>query len=41
MIRNKFYLPYSYFTLIMFDNFRGLTVNNDRYDPEAFYFYEG
>ncbi|CDW77734.1 wd-40 repeat protein [Stylonychia lemnae] len=41
MIRNKFYLPYSYLSLILMDQNQGLALNNERYDPEAIYFYEG
>eukprot|EP00347_Sterkiella_histriomuscorum_P005811 403355181 len=41
MVRNKVYMPYSYFTLILFDHFRGQTVNNDTYDPNSFYYFQG
>lgn len=39
MVRNRVYIPYSYFTLILFDHYKGTIVTNETYDPDAFYFF--
>ncbi|CDW78432.1 wd-40 repeat protein [Stylonychia lemnae] len=43
LIRNKFFIPYSFFSLVQMESQKekGLTLNNDIYDPEAIYYYEG
>lgn len=45
MIRNRVYLPYSYFCLVLFDKAAketsGALINNENYDSEVIYFYRG
>lgn len=41
MIRNRFFLPYSYFILILKENNRGKPLTENNFDSQAIYQYKG
>ena len=41
MVRNKLFIPYSFFTLVMIENNIGKGFNEETYDPEAFFCLKG
>ncbi|CDW79229.1 wd-40 repeat protein [Stylonychia lemnae] len=39
LVKNQFYTPYSYFTLIQIDSQHDLTLKNQQFDPDSFHFF--
>ena len=41
MIRNKVYIPFSFFSLVLIDNNKGKEFTSSNYEPDAFYCIDG
>ncbi len=41
LVRNKVIIPYSYFILVIMKTNKTKSINNDSYDPDAFYRIKG
>lgn len=41
MIKNKIYLPYSYYIFVIMQNNSGKELNEKSYDPHAYYCIQG